>query len=134
MTAEAVRRAVAELEQCCPLGCDGGACETCPCCSAGWCVSGRDGIPEDPADYAAWLEIAAEHNTLARRLLEVEFNPDQLVMLHRAVRHKLARVRGDMARDKRRGEAHYLHAKARSRYDYAGLLLMLDTMVPEENR
>lgn len=52
----------------CPVGCDGGACETCPCCSAGWCVFGLDGLPEDADDFAAWLEIAAAHNPLAAAL------------------------------------------------------------------
>lgn len=51
----------------CPVGCDSGACETCPCCGAGWCVYGIDGLPEDPDDFAQWLEVAADHNPLAAR-------------------------------------------------------------------
>lgn len=52
----------------CPLGCDEGACETCPCCSAGFCVYGLDGLPDDPEDVGAWLEVAAEHNPVAALL------------------------------------------------------------------
>lgn len=54
----------AEQQQfwCCNVGCGSGGCETCPCCSAGWCVSGRHGLPEDADDLAQWLEVAAEHN------------------------------------------------------------------------
>ena len=45
-------------EQCCYLACDGGACELCPCCCAGWCVFGQDGQPEPGSeDEARWLEI-----------------------------------------------------------------------------
>jgi hypothetical protein len=52
-------------EQCCAEGCNGGACESCRCCSAGWCVTGADGLPEDADDLASWLEVAREHNPLA---------------------------------------------------------------------
>lgn len=52
----------------CPVGCDDGACETCPCCSAGFCVYGLDGLPEDPEDVGRWLEVAAEHNPVAALL------------------------------------------------------------------
>ena len=54
-------------EHACLVGCTTGACETCPCCGAGWCVFGLDGLPEDADDFADWLEIAAEHNPLAAR-------------------------------------------------------------------
>lgn len=64
LLAEARRRG----EWCCEVGCGSGACETCPCCAAGWCVSGRDGIPDDPDDRAAWLEVAREHNPVAAAL------------------------------------------------------------------
>lgn len=57
-------------DQCCELGCDGGACESCPCCCAGWCVNGRDGLPDDPEDYRIWLEEAKDHNPIAARLAE----------------------------------------------------------------
>lgn len=53
---------------CCPVGCGTGACESCPCCGAGWCVGGTDGLPETPEDFATWLEVAAEHNPLAALL------------------------------------------------------------------
>ncbi|MFJ2506307.1 hypothetical protein [Microbacterium sp. NPDC087592] len=53
---------------CCDNGCGSGACETCPCCSAGWCVSGFDGVPEAPEDRERWLEVAAEHNPVAAAL------------------------------------------------------------------
>lgn len=58
-------------EQCCELACNGGACETCPCCSAGWCVSGADGQIPDTKDpnFETWLEVAAEHNPVAAALL-----------------------------------------------------------------
>lgn len=55
-------------EWCCEAGCGSGACETCPCCSAGWCVSGIDGIPDGPEDRERWLETAAEHNPVAAAL------------------------------------------------------------------
>lgn len=55
-------------EWCCENGCGSGACETCPCCSAGWCVSGVDGVPDDPEDRERWLEVAAEHNPVAAAL------------------------------------------------------------------
>lgn len=61
-------------EQCCELGCDGGACESCPCCCAGWCVNGRGEIPrpDDTENYRIWLDVAREHNPMARRLAELE--------------------------------------------------------------
>lgn len=53
-------------DHCCPLGCDGGACESCPCCAAGWCLNGRDGLPvgenqwgEAHVDF--WRELRTEH-------------------------------------------------------------------------
>lgn len=58
-------------EWCCESGCGSGACETCPCCSAGWCVSGVDGVPEDPEDRERWLDVAAEHNPVAAALRAV---------------------------------------------------------------
>lgn len=51
-------------EQCCDEACNGGACETCRCCCAGWCVLGTDGLPEYPADLARWIEVAREHNPI----------------------------------------------------------------------
>lgn len=66
---------VLDEEQCCLLGCSGGACESCVCCSAGWCVAGNSGeIPEpsDSENYRIWLDVASEHNPVARRLAELE--------------------------------------------------------------
>jgi len=64
-------------EQCCELACNDGACETCPCCSAGWCVWGhssevpsRDLTPM--SDYRRWLAQAAEHNPVAKQLAHLE--------------------------------------------------------------
>lgn len=57
-------------ERCCDLGCEGGACEQCPGCGAGWCVSGSDGLPVDAEDRARWLTVAAEHNVIASFLAE----------------------------------------------------------------
>lgn len=74
-------------EQCCPLGCDGGACESCPCCQAGWCVFGASGIPEDPEDFAGWLQVAAEHNPVARSLAEAHARLDS-IQLFDPVRHE----------------------------------------------
>lgn len=62
-------------QQCCLLACDGGACEACPCCSAGWCVQGTD-FPDpgielgDHTDenWLQWLEVAKEHNPIAAQL------------------------------------------------------------------
>lgn len=50
------------LEACCDEACNGGACESCRCCAAGWCVTGADGMPPDPGDMAGWIEVAREHN------------------------------------------------------------------------
>jgi len=50
-------------EQCCEHACNGGGCESCRCCAAGWCVTGTDGLPEG-ADLAQWIEVAAEHNPI----------------------------------------------------------------------
>lgn len=66
--ADLIAEARSEGEWCCEIGCGSGACETCPCCSAGWCVSGRDGVPEDLEDRQRWLEVAAEHNPVAAAL------------------------------------------------------------------
>jgi hypothetical protein len=52
----------------CPVGCDEGACESCPCCSAGFCVYGLDGLPDDPEQLSDWLEVAAVHNPVAALL------------------------------------------------------------------
>lgn len=62
-------------QQCCFLACDGGACEACPCCSAGWCVQGTD-FPDpgielgDHTDenWVQWLDVAKEHNPIAAQL------------------------------------------------------------------
>lgn len=70
---------VLDSDQCCELACSGGACESCPCCCAGWCVWGHCGeIPNPETDsdnYRIWLETAAEHNPVAKRLLELESAP-----------------------------------------------------------
>jgi len=67
--AEIVKEAIKEAEWCCEVGCGSGACETCPCCSAGYCVSGRDGIPnDDPDALGFWLEIASQHNPAIAQL------------------------------------------------------------------
>lgn len=57
---------------CCEVGCGDGGCESCPCCDAGWCLSGKDGLPTDPADRAHWLEVAAEYNPLVPLLVDTE--------------------------------------------------------------
>lgn len=53
-----------EEGRCCSLACTG-ACEVCPCCSAGWCVMGYDGLPEDFEDFSTWLEVASDYNPVA---------------------------------------------------------------------
>lgn len=63
----------------CPVGCADGACETCPCCGAGWCVYGIDGLPEEPDDLSMWLDVAADHNPLVaavRAVLDVHDSID----------------------------------------------------------
>lgn len=65
---EFVRWLATQGDYCCAIGCGSGACESCPCCGAGWCISGRDGLPENPDDLALWLEVAAEHNPVADAL------------------------------------------------------------------
>lgn len=65
--------AVAGPEICCSWGCGSGACEICPCCCAGWCIGGRDGIPGtpkceadvDPETVAHFWAEAAEHDPIA---------------------------------------------------------------------
>ncbi|ONI62659.1 hypothetical protein CSIV_14385 [Microbacterium sp. CSI-V] len=66
-----VEHARRQAAYCCQHGCGSGACESCPCCAAGWCVSGSDGMPENQEDLAQWLEVAAEHNPVAAALAEV---------------------------------------------------------------
>lgn len=72
---EIVLAAIKGQEWCCEYGCGSGACESCPCCQAGWCVTGFDfkvgGWPEDGEDVGRWLEIAAEHNPIAAQLAKV---------------------------------------------------------------
>lgn len=63
-----VEHARRQAEYCCQNGCGTGACEACPCCGAGTCVSGADGVPDDPEALARWLEVAAEHNPVAAAL------------------------------------------------------------------
>lgn len=63
-----VEHARRQAEWCCEKGCGTGACESCPCCAAGWCVSGIDGIPDESEGFDQWLEVASEHNPLAARL------------------------------------------------------------------
>ncbi len=63
-----IEHARRQAEWCCEKGCGTGACESCPCCAAGWCVSGIDGIPDESEGFDQWLEVAAEHNPLAARL------------------------------------------------------------------
>lgn len=78
---ELVAYAQMETAYCCQVGCGGGGCESCPCCHAGYCVSGLDGVPTAGSDlnpnddqahaaevYRNWLEIAAEHNPVAASL------------------------------------------------------------------
>jgi hypothetical protein len=59
-------------EQCCEFGCNGGACESCVCCSAGWCVSGHDflngGDWPEGEDLENWLAVAAEKSPVAAAL------------------------------------------------------------------
>lgn len=55
--------------QCCQLACVAGACESCPCCCAGWCVNGFDGLPDGDEERSSWLEVAAKHNPIAAALL-----------------------------------------------------------------
>lgn len=60
--------ATAQAERCCRHGCDGGACEQCPCCTAGRCVMGTDGLPDDSEALARWIEVASECNPVAAHL------------------------------------------------------------------
>lgn len=69
---ELIDEARSEGVWCCESGCGSGACEACPCCSAGWCVSGVDGVPDDPEDRERWLEVAADHNPVAAALRVAE--------------------------------------------------------------
>lgn len=66
-----IDRARAEERWCCDAGCGSGACEVCPCCSAGWCIGGADGLPDDMPyeDKMRWLEIAEEHNPAVKMAL-----------------------------------------------------------------
>lgn len=67
MTVEHVQK-VEEYLYCCEYGCGDGGCETCPCCSAGYCIGGADGLP--PVDFDGpvtgedleyWLELRASY-------------------------------------------------------------------------
>lgn len=71
---EIVRAAIRDAEWCCEAGCGSGACYSCPCCSAGFCVSGRDFPVEGMTDeeWTHWLSVAVEHNALAPRLFALE--------------------------------------------------------------
>jgi hypothetical protein len=66
---ELVEHAMKDGEYCCQVGCGSGACESCPCCCAGYCVGGADGVPDDAAHFRPWLAAAAVHNAVAARLL-----------------------------------------------------------------
>lgn len=79
---ELVAHAMQEGVYCCQVGCGGGGCESCPCCVAGYCVSGIDGIPfpgsdcnpADDPEHAAevwkyWIEEAAKHNPAVAALV-----------------------------------------------------------------
>lgn len=54
--------------QCCWDVCNGGACESCPGCCAGWCVNGHDFSPGDwenvldAESRERWWGVAREHN------------------------------------------------------------------------
>lgn len=63
-----VTEAMSQGEYCCQLGCGSGACESCPCCAAGWCVSGGGDLPRDPQDLEQWLSVAADYNPVAAAL------------------------------------------------------------------
>jgi hypothetical protein len=52
--------------QCCLVGCDDGACFECPCCQAGWCVFGHEGLPSTLPELRDWLVVAVEYNPIAR--------------------------------------------------------------------
>lgn len=69
---ELVAYAMKNGDYCCEVGCGGGACESCPCCCAGYCVGGLDGVPADPSHFRPWLAAAAKHNPVAARLLATQ--------------------------------------------------------------
>lgn len=73
--AEVVEYARQNDEWCCTVGCGSGACEACPCCAAGWCVTGLHGLPESAEDWASWLDVAREHNPLAARAAALDPKP-----------------------------------------------------------
>lgn len=87
---EIVKEAIRGAEWCCEIGCGSGACESCPCCCAGFCVSGRDGLSEDPEEVGRWLEIAAEHNPAIAALRPLLFRePPALMRVKDAIRSGL---------------------------------------------
>lgn len=54
-------------EQCCVDVCNGGACEGCLGCQAGWCVNGHDFTAAEwdamsDEDRQRWWDVAREHN------------------------------------------------------------------------
>lgn len=67
---EVVEYARSRAEYCCENGCGSGACESCVCCGAGFCVGGSDGVPEDADDRARWLFFARGLNPVADALAE----------------------------------------------------------------
>lgn len=77
----------ARPDHACHLGCESGACETCACCYAGWCVFGLDGLPTEPDDLSMWLDVAAEHNPLVaavRAVLDLATADDENRALSRS--------------------------------------------------
>lgn len=84
-------------------------------------------------DEAGWEAHVADEIAHAVGQLQ-DFTDEDLTMFHRAVRQKLSRLRNDIANDLRKGAREYAKRKTAHRYDYAGLLLKLDTLVPEERR
>lgn len=87
-----------QREHACHLGCESGACETCPCCGAGWCVFGLDGLPSEPDDLSMWLDVAAEHNPVVaavRAVLDLAMSDNENRALSRST--VVATVRAALA-------------------------------------
>lgn len=83
-------------EQCCPDACDGGACESCSGCYAGWCVNGHDFLDGEwermsDEDRKVWWSVAREHNAgidaALRRAESAEARIEAVRALHRSREH-----------------------------------------------
>lgn len=110
-------------EQCCQDCCDGGACETCPGCAAGWCPNGHDFTDEvwaslSDEDREQWWSVARDHNVgIAAALTRAETAEAEVARL----RAELKRIRTDppylRLNEKQRATLDRMEAEAKERWN-----------------